>query len=107
MRKFFFYTSIGLLNNHYVQKESGTGMTTSWLLPTFSFRLRVVHLQIPDEQLSLWIADCLVLPSQPPKAYTSPWFSRREVVVVAFGKAGPNVRKNEMKEPKLLIVHTT
>ena len=91
------------MNNHYVQNESGTGMATSWLLPTFSFWLRVVHLQTPDEQLSLWIADCLVLPSQPPKAYTSPWISRREVVVVAVGKAGPNVSKKEENERAKLL----
>ena len=41
-----------LLHDHYVQKESGTGMATVYPLGTFGDWLMLDQLQIPEEQLS-------------------------------------------------------
>ena len=49
---YFFHIKVVLLHDHYVQKESGTGMATGDDLPTVSAWLSVAQLQIPEEQLS-------------------------------------------------------
>ena len=46
------YLTYVLLHDHYVQKESGTGMATVHFLPTFSSWLSVAQLHMPEEQLS-------------------------------------------------------
>ena len=40
------------MHDHYVQKISGTGMATVYLLPSVSAWLSAAQLQIPEEQLS-------------------------------------------------------
>ena len=47
-----FHIKVVLLHDHYVQKESGTGMVTVNDLPTFSAWLSVAQLYMPEEQLS-------------------------------------------------------
>ena len=50
---YLFHIKVVLLHDHYVQKESGTGMVTVYnLLPTFSAWLSVSQLHMPEEQLS-------------------------------------------------------
>ena len=41
-----------LLHDHYVQKESGTGIATVEYLSFFTAWLSVAQLQMPEEQLS-------------------------------------------------------
>ena len=47
-----FHIKFVLLHDHYVQKESGTGMATVDDLQTVSAWLSVAQLHTPEEQLS-------------------------------------------------------
>ena len=48
----FFHTKVVLLHDHYVQKESGTGMATALSLATVIAWLSVAQTHMPEEQLS-------------------------------------------------------
>ena len=48
----FFQIKVVLLHDHYVQKESGTGMATVLSLATVIALLSVTQLHMPEEQLS-------------------------------------------------------
>ena len=47
-----FHIKFVLLHDHSVQKVSGTGMATVFLLPTVSAWLSVAKVHMPEEQLS-------------------------------------------------------
>ena len=49
---YLFHIKVVLLHDHYVQKVSGTGMATVFILPTVSAWLSVAQLQMPEEHLS-------------------------------------------------------
>ena len=49
---YLFFIKNVLLHDHYVQKESGTGMATGSSLPTVGAWLSVAQLQIPEEHVS-------------------------------------------------------